>query len=113
MKTHTLVFRQVDRGNFIAIKDGLKTVETRAATVRHREIKAGDTLIIKCGKDSTTKTVGAVRHFASIDDLLRAIPIQNLMPFAKTAADVEHEYYSYPGYKEKIEQHGIIALTLN
>jgi len=113
MKTHTLVFRQIDRANFTAIKDGLKTVETRAATVRHRDIKAGDTLVIKCGKDSTIKTVQDVRHFASIDDLLRAIPIQNVMPFATTKAGVEREYYSCPGYKEKIEQHGIIALTLN
>lgn len=112
MKTHTLVFRQVDRDNFTAIKDGLKTVETRAATTRHRTIQAGDSLVIKCGDDRITKHIAVVRHFAGIEDLLRAIPVHNVMPYAKTQADVEREYYSYPGYKEKIEQHGIIALSL-
>jgi ASC-1-like (ASCH) protein len=107
-----LACRQSDRHIFDAIKDGSKSVESRAATARFRNIKPGDILVVSCGKDRVEKTVKRVEHFKSIDQLLEQVPITAINPQAKSVDDVYRMYYSFPGYKEKIEQHGLIALWL-
>ncbi len=45
-KEWVLRFRVVDKDNFLEIENGLKVVETRAATPKYREVKTGDTLVI-------------------------------------------------------------------
>lgn len=112
MKTHTVRFRTVDRKNFDEIKKHLKKVETRAGTVRYRDIKKGDALVIVCGKARITKRVVRVRHFTSIGSMFKVIPFKRIMPSAASAAAARATYYSYPGYKEKIQKVGIVALDL-
>lgn len=107
-----LRFRVVDRDNFNEIKDGLKTVETHAASTRYRDIKKGNILVIVCGKQRITKLVKRVRRFKTIESMLKTIPLKKIMPSVKSAADVHKVYYSYPGYKEKIKEFGLMALEL-
>ncbi|HTP57050.1 MAG TPA: hypothetical protein VMJ72_02085, partial [Candidatus Paceibacterota bacterium] len=104
--------RAVDRRNFDEIRGGLKSVETRAATVRYRDIQKGDMLVIVCGTARITKNVKRVRHFASIAAMFKAIPFKRIMPSARSAAEARGTYYGYPGYKEKIRKFGIAALEL-
>lgn len=112
MKTWVLRFRAVDKRNFDALCDGRKAVETRAATKRYRGIQAGDQVKVTCGKESVKKEVVAVEIFPSIEAMAEAIPFKNIMPYAETLDEVRNEYYGYPGYKEKIAEYGLVALTL-
>jgi ASC-1-like (ASCH) protein len=107
-KSWVLRFRKIDRSNFLALKDGSKPIETRAATDKYRRIVKGDTLIIVCGKERVEKKVRRVKIFSS----LKSLPRKQIMPWTKNYAEMERAYYSYPGYKEKIKKHGIIAFWL-
>ncbi|OGF87223.1 hypothetical protein A3B19_03230 [Candidatus Giovannonibacteria bacterium RIFCSPLOWO2_01_FULL_46_32] len=46
-----LRFRAINQDIFLAIKNGRKKIETRAASKRFRSIKSGDKLILICGKE--------------------------------------------------------------
>lgn len=104
--------RAVDRDIFEAICDGKKKVETRAATVRYRDIKAGDILRFVCGKDSFEKKAQKVQIFKNIVTLLKKYRAKDINPFVKSAAELRKMYYSFSGYRDKIKQYGIIAIKL-
>lgn len=107
-----LRFRAVNRDIFEAIRSGRKKIETRAATARYRNIKAGDALRFVCGKDSFEKGAKKVQIFKSISLLLRKYQSQDINPFVKSDVELQKMYYSYPNYREKIKQFGIIAIEL-
>ena len=107
-----LRFRAVDKDNFDKIKKGLKIVETRAASMRYRDIKKGDIIVIVCGKQKIIKQIKRARHFKTIESMLKAIPLKKIMPSVKLIADARKVYYSYQGYKNKIKEFGLIALEL-
>jgi ASC-1-like (ASCH) protein len=111
-KTITLRFRAVDKRNFDEIREGLKVVETRAATERYRNIRAGDSLVFVCGKRKLKKRIVRVRRFNSIAALFKAIPLKRVFPSLRTIADTRQAYFSYSGYKEKIAKFGIVAFEL-
>ncbi len=112
MKTWTLRFRVVDKKNFDELKSGIKAVETRAATIKYQPIEKGDTLTFVCGKDKFSKTIIKKTHFKSIDAMFRKIPFKKISPDLKTKEEAEKRYYSYPNYKEKIEEFGLLAFEL-
>ncbi len=112
MKNHNLRFRAEDKINFDTIADGRKTVETRAATVKYQSIQPGDSLTITRAGEKLTKTVKAVRHFDSVESLIEHYGIAPVMPLAKNFDEVLAEYHRYAGYKQKIKDHGLIALEL-
>jgi ASC-1-like (ASCH) protein len=113
MKTHSLVFAESSRKNFQAIKDGLKKVETRAATPKYQKIKEGDYLRIVCGEDEIIKKVKSTKRYSSINDLFSRISLTNVMPYVATIDEARSEYYSYPNYKEKIAEFGLVAFELD
>ena len=112
MRKITLRFSAVDKDDFKEIKDGLKTVETRAATTRYKDIQKGDILVMVCGKQKIIKQTKRVRHFKTIESMLKAIPLKKIMPSIKSVADARKVYYGYQGYKEKIKEFGLMALEL-
>jgi len=112
VKTIKLKIRAVDRDIFEAIRSGKKPVETRAGTVKFRNIKAGDMLEFVCKKDKFTKPVKRVEIFKSIGDLLKKYKLEEINPNIKTLDELEKMYYSFPGYKEKIKKFGIMAMEL-
>ena len=112
MKSFVLRFRVKDRKNFKEIKNGLKVIETRAATERYKKIKAGDRLIFICGKTRLIKIIAKVKRFRSVGAMFRAINYAKIMPSAGSASGARKIYYSYPGYKEKIKKFGIIAFWI-
>lgn len=113
MKKTVLRFREVDRAIFMAVKNGDKTVETRAATVKFKDLKNGDQLILICGKDKIEKTVRKSKIFKSVDELLASIDFKKIMTTASSAEEAKRVYDSFPGYQEKIAKFGIIALELS
>ncbi len=60
---HKLRFRTVNRDIWQSIKDGRKKVETRAATVRYKSIKAGDKIEFLCGKQKFAKIARKVKVY--------------------------------------------------
>lgn len=111
-KAFRLRFREVNRDIFDAIRSGRKTIETRAATVRYQKIKKGDRVILVCGKDLFEKKVIDVAIFKSIDALLKKYKVRQINPNVKTEEDLRELYYSFPGYREKIKKHGLVAIEL-
>jgi ASC-1-like (ASCH) protein len=112
MKKWVLRFRVKDRKNFLEIKNGLKVVETRAATERYRPIQKGDVLVFVCGKEKNQKMVKRVRIFKTIGAMIKTINFKKIMPSVSSTEELRDAYYSYPGYKEKISKFGIIALDI-
>jgi ASC-1-like (ASCH) protein len=112
MKTHRVVFRAVDRAKFDDVRRGVKTIETRAGTPKYQNIEAGDELLFVCGKDSFTKRITAVKHFDSLDAMFDELPLKSIMPWANTRAEAYQTYYSFPTYKEKLAEYGIVAFEL-
>ena len=109
---YILRFRAVNKNTFTEIKYGKKTVETRAATVKYRSIKAGDILVLSCGKERFEKKVKRAKIYKTISSLVRAYPIKKIMPKINSEKELREAYYSYPKYKEKIKKFGLIALEL-
>jgi ASC-1-like (ASCH) protein len=112
MKTHRVVFREVDRDKYNEVAAGLKTIETRAATVKFKDIAKGDKLKFVCGQDSFEKLVASAKHYSSIDEMLAELPYKKILPSAKNRADVYKIYWSFPSYQKKIENYGIMAFRL-
>lgn len=112
MKTLTLRFRAADKKDFNLIKRGVKTVETRAATAKYKDLKTGDVLIIVCGKDKIVKKIKQSRHFKNIASMLRAVPYRKINPRFSSLAAAEKVYFGYTGYREKIKKFGLVALYI-
>jgi len=104
--------REVDRSIFNDIVSGKKTIETRAATKKYRDIQAGDTLSFKCGEDTFIKNILASTHYDSLEAMFADIPLDKVLPQATTIDEAKKIYYSFPRYEEKIAAHGIMAFTL-
>lgn len=112
MKKFILKFNVIDKNNFLEIKDGLKVVETRAASRKYREIKKGDMLIIVCGKQHLERRVKRVRIFTSIGAMVKVIPRHKIMPSVASMAEMRQIYYDYPNYREKLKKYGVIAFDI-
>lgn len=112
MKKWTLRFRQVNEPIFEAIRSGKKKVETRAATMKYRNIKTGDTLVFVCGKKRFEKTIKRATIFKTIPAMLRVYRVSDIIPELSTAKELRDVYFSFPGYREKIKENGLIAFEL-
>lgn len=108
-----LRFRQADRAIFEDVRSGRKTVETRAATVKFRNIKPGDTVILICGKDKFEKKVRKAEIFKNIADLISKYKIKDIAPHLSTEEELRQMYAGFPGYGEKIAKSGLVALLLD
>jgi len=94
------------------MKDGTKSIETRAAKPRYMNVKKGDTLVIVCGAARIEKVVKKVAYFKSIAAITKAIPYKKINPAVSSIAELRRVYYSFPGYEEKIKEFGIVAWYL-
>lgn len=109
---YTLRFRAINRDTFDAIRRGSKKVETRAATVRYRDIEGGDAVVFVCGKDKFERRVKRAMIFKTITAMLKAYRVSDIAPKLSTAEELRAKYYTFPGYSEKIKKFGLIALEL-
>ncbi|KKW46120.1 MAG: hypothetical protein A3A43_02775 [Candidatus Liptonbacteria bacterium RIFCSPLOWO2_01_FULL_56_20] len=111
-KAYTLRFSKVNRDSWNAIRLGAKKIETRAATVRYREIRAGDTLAFVCGRTRFKKRARRVRIFPTVASLLRTYRVTDINPYLSSAKELRAKYDSFSKYREKIRRHGLIAIEL-
>lgn len=109
MKKYILRIRKVDKFVFDSIKNGKKTIETRAATDKYRKIKVGDILVFICGNERLEKGVEKTSYFKSVDEMVKSIDFKKVMPFVDSIKEVKKIYFSFPNYEEKINRVGLAA----
>ena len=111
-KIRQLRFRAENRDIFEAIKDGRKTVETRAASPKFSDIKAGDIIVLKCGRERIEKLVKKATIFKNVESLIKKYKISQIHPGVNSFAELGKKLVSFPGYREKIKKYGLIALEI-
>lgn len=112
MKNWTLRFRAVDKENFEEARDGIKSIETRAGTVRYQPIEVGDALTFVCGKDRYVKKIIRKFHWPSIDAMVKEVDFKRIMPPVWSVDEMKKKYASYPDYEKKIKEHGLLGFEL-
>ena len=112
MKSYTLKFRATDKDNFEEVRDGSKSVETRAGTTRYQPIEVDDTLVFVCGDESFSKRVAKKFHWSSIDAMVKEVDFKKVMPSVKSVEEMKIVYFSYPDYENKIKEHGLLGFEL-
>ncbi|MFA6278705.1 MAG: hypothetical protein WCS97_03705 [Candidatus Paceibacterota bacterium] len=112
MKNWTLRFRAVDKDNFDEVKIGIKSIETRAATIKYQPIKISDTLTFVCGKEKCVKKISKKFHWPSIDAMVKGVDFKKIMPSVDSVEEMKKIYASYPDYEKKIKEHGLFGFEL-
>ncbi|MES2213584.1 MAG: hypothetical protein V4473_01965 [Patescibacteria group bacterium] len=112
LKKHVLVIAQINKSTFEFIRSGEKKIETRAGSPTYQNIKAGDILVFSCEGEEFEKNVSAMRHFASIADLLKVYTPEQVNPETHSEDELTRVYHSYPNYEEKIKEFGLLAFEL-
>ncbi|MDD5251856.1 MAG: hypothetical protein PHT12_04465 [Patescibacteria group bacterium] len=107
-----LTFLPENRDSFVAIRDGRKKIETRAAIEKYRVISPGDRVLFTCGKERFTRRVTDVRRFRGVAALVRKYGVRRINPNVHTEKELQNLYRSFPGYREKLRKHGLIAIGL-
>lgn len=108
-----LVFNKQNKDIFIAIRDGIKKVETRAATSKYQNIKNGDSLTFSCDGEIFYRKISKVTYFKSIKLMLEVYKPEEINPNIFTNKEIMTMYASFPGYEEKIKEFGLVALLLD
>ena len=112
-KTYTLRFAKANLETWQSIKSGKKKVETRAGTIKYLPIKKGDTLIMSCAGKKFKKEIKNVTHFKNLTSLFKKYSPNTIHPGIGGTKNMIVQYHSFPGYKEKIAEFGILAFELN
>jgi len=112
MKNWTLRFRAADKKNFDEVKSGVKSIETRAGTVKYQPIEVGDTLTFVCGKSRCVKKIVKKFHWPSINAMVKKIDFKKVMPSVDSVEEMKKIYASYPDYEQKIKKYGLLGFKL-
>lgn len=107
-----LVFAKENKDIFEAVRNGVKKVETRAATKKYLRIQKGDIVDFSCEGVTFSKEVIEVKVFSSVKELLKVYAPKDINPKLSTENEVTEMYASFPGYLEKIKEFGLVALLL-
>lgn len=112
MKNWTLRFRAVDKKNFEEVRSGIKSIETRAGTIKYQPIKVGDTLVFVCGQGQCFKEITRKFHWPSIDAMVKEINFKKIMPSVESVDEMKKIYASYPDYMKKIKEYGLLGFEI-
>ncbi|MFC1656655.1 ASCH domain-containing protein [Patescibacteria group bacterium] len=112
MNEHILPIRKEDKLFFNAIKDGLKKIETRAGSPAYLKIKENDILVFACSGKKIRKKIKTIHHFKSVEQLLNKFNFKDIMPLVSSKKEAIKTWYTFPGYKERLEKYGILAFVL-
>ena len=103
---------QVQTRYFDAIRSGLKTVEGRIAKPEYLALKPKELItFIDPNGDSCTAEICRVTHFTDFREMLEISTVQACIPGASLNEALEI-YRSFPGYKEKEKEFGVVAIHI-
>ena len=111
-KSHTLPFAKENLNTWELIKSGKKSLETRAGGPKYIDIKAGDTIVFSCLGKKFSKKVIKVINFKTVSAMLKKYKPNEINPTITTAKELQSSYDSFPGYKERLKEFGILAFVL-
>ena len=98
-----------------AIRMKKKCIEGRINHGKAAKIMPGD-FICFCANDDDTdvimRQVKCVKAYSSFKDMLDDCGFKNCIPSANTLDEAVEVYNAIPGYKERVEQHGCIAIYI-
>lgn len=112
----------LNAGSFEYIKSGKQTVEGRAGTAdisndpnkNYANYKPGDiiTFTNNTTGESIEVVVEKINWYANLDEMFKAVGMNNAVPNAETLEDGYNDYYSIPTYQDRIKQFGIWAIKI-
>ncbi len=111
-KSHTLPFAKDNLETWKLIKNGKKKIETRAGGPKYIGIQAGDTLIFSCTGKKFKKVVRTVTHFKTTAAMLKKYNVLDINPTITSSEELKAMYDSFPGYRERLKEFGILAFEL-
>jgi|SRR3989338_7118140 len=118
-KTWVLRIRTRNRIKFNAIKSGRKIIETRAlgktsSGKNFGKVAKFDWVIFICGKNKLKREVKKVQKFRSLEEMFNKLDMEEVIPYArnKSLRVVRARYFTFLGYKERIQKHGLIAFWI-
>jgi len=99
---------------FDAIKKGTKTVEGRLNSLKFKNLHPGDYISFVCivTQEEMKCQVQAIHLYKNFALMLQDQGLQNMLPGVCTIQEGVALYESFPLYKEKVREHGAIAITL-
>ena len=98
-----------------AIRSGAKTYEGRIASDYFRGYTAGKKVEWYCGAGENERILTEIvsrRSFSSFEDMLRDIDFKKFLPKASSFENACRLYHSVPGYTEKVQRDGALALEV-
>ena len=111
MTTHVLEFFEKDKISLDSIREGSKTIETRAWSEKYSHVQVGDTLEFVCGDERFSKQVTKIYHWPGVE-AMASEKLKEVVPWLETSEQAKELIYSFPRYKEKIEAHGLSGFEL-
>lgn len=105
---------------FLAVKKGIKTIETRPATEKYSSIKIGDILELESldTREKVKKTASFVHIYRSIEKMAKNEVVEQIIPGVKTPGELVRVFEEFKKkwgkeYAEKLEKYGIVAIGLD
>jgi len=108
---------EIVKPKFAGIKSGGKTIETRAPDPsrpdkHYNSVQKGDLLVFVCEGEEITKEVTGVRLYKPWQEMFDHENLSEIQPETKSRQEAIEIYYGYPGYRQRLEKYGIIAIYL-
>lgn len=97
------------------IRSGVKTIEGRCAVPLYMKIKAGDMVRFfyrSNASDDVICEVIRVSKYQTFKDMLIAEGVNNCVPTATSLERALEVYHSFPKFREKELEYGVLALQL-
>lgn len=93
-----------------AIASGKKTHEGRVNTGFFEKYQPGRTVVWCAGNESLKTRITSRKVFPSFDSMLREIGFKAFVPEARSHEEAKRLYDNIPGYAEKVQRCGALAL---
>lgn len=104
---------------FEAVKNGIKTIETRPATEKYLGIGVGDRLTLVSLETSETceRKVSYVHKYKTVEEMGENEEVSKIVPGVKTKEELVEVFEEFKKkwgkeYAEKLEKFGIVAVGL-
>jgi ASC-1-like (ASCH) protein len=109
---HNLPFLEENRNTFNLIKEGKKTIETRAGCPQYLKIDEGDIIEFSCGDDKIFKQVKKILHYKNLEELFAVYQPQDIDPEVSSYSEMRKRYLGFPDYEQRINKYGILVFEL-
>ena len=109
--THSIT---LDYDYFMQVFSGLKDYEMRVYDEKRQHYEDNDILIVNEKGTSRfyTAIITRVQYFEYFDKPLELFGFEHFLPCASDLADAIETYESFPGYKEKGREHGVLIFKI-